>query len=143
MTRPVNHRLPVLGPGYRPPATRGECVAGTDLTGSLEQRKQGKQCGAYECRYHLAVVQSSDVPGRRFDGVSPEWTVSGDNISASAPSCALDVADANPAGMSNGDVAEIMGISRRRVEQIVKAWRATNGAVEMYELRASLMENGE
>jgi len=141
MTRPVNHRLPVLLPT---PRTYGDCCTGTELTGTLEQRATGQhQCRVYQCRKNLLRTDSQDVPGRRRDGVAPEGTFSGANVSASAPSCAIDVANAHPAGMSNAEVAGLMGLDKRRCEQIVKAWRENSGAVELYRLRQTLMGDEE
>ena len=131
----VNHRLPIH-PAYRPPATRGECIEGTANTGSLEERRAGKvQCSAYRCRYNLLWVESDQVPGRRHGGLAPEGTLSGANTNASAPSCALDLVDANPAGMSSAEIANAVGLDRRRVEQIVKRWQQSEAAVELARLR--------
>ena len=123
-------RLPV----YALPRTRGECIEGTPHTGSREERTAGvRQCQVMQCRHYLARVDSDDVPGRRHDGIAPPWTVS-DRGDASSPSCSLDVVDANPAGLSSGEVARVMGISRRRVEQIVRAWLVSQGAADVLEV---------
>jgi hypothetical protein len=116
------------------PMTRGDCIKGTSASGSLEDRQAGrKQCAIYACRANLLVVHSCDVPGRRHGGLAPEWTFSG-KTDASAPSCALDVADANPHGLSADQVAELTGEDKRTIELIVKKWRASRGAVEVLRL---------
>lgn len=123
-------RLPV----YALPTTRGDCIAGTLHTGSREERTAGdRQCQVIQCRHYLARVDSDDVPGRRHGGCAPPWTVS-DRGDASSPSCSLDVVDANPAGLSSGEVAQVMGVSRRRVEQIVRAWLVSQGAADVLEV---------
>ncbi len=128
MTR-INHRLPV----YAPPATRGDCITGTPATGSLEQRMRGQvQCGALECRHNLLMVESSSRPGRRHGGLAPEWTISGSNTSAGAPSCSLDVADTGP--KSAAEVASIVGLTKRRVEQIIKEFKRTHKALALARL---------
>ena len=114
---------------WRPPPTRGDCVAGCENTGSRDQRQAGQvQCRAYACRHNLLRQDSGDVPGRRHAGLAPEWTLVA-STSASAPSCSLDVADAHPAGLSSAAVARLVGVSTRRVEQIVRAALAGHGAV--------------
>jgi hypothetical protein len=128
MTRSINHRLPI----YAPPATRGECITGTPITGSLEERRTGqKQCHA-ACRHNLLIQCSEDRPGRRHGGRAPEWTVSGENTSAGAPSCSLDVAATGP--KSAAEVARVMGITTRRVEQIVKEFKRTHKALALARL---------
>lgn len=123
-------RLPV----YALPRTRGDCIEGTDDTGSREERTAGvRQCEVIQCRHYLARVDSHDVPGRRHGGLAPPWTESGRG-DASSPSCSLDVVDANPAGLSSGEVAAVMGVSRRRVEQIVRAWLVSQGAADVLEV---------
>jgi hypothetical protein len=131
MTRTINHRLPVWS-GYNPPDTRGQCIEGTERTGSRDERQAGvRQCSAYACRHNLLAVASRDVPGRRHDGLAPPSTLSGSNTSASAPSCALDVVDANPHGMSSGEVAKLLGMTKRAVELIVAKARKDEGAVRL------------
>jgi hypothetical protein len=129
MTRAINHRLPV----YAPPATRGACVEGTPMTGSRDQRMRGQaQCGALQCRHNLLVEESSSRPGRRHGGLAPEWTLSGKNMSAGAPSCSLDVADTGP--KTAAETAKVMGMSTRRVEQIVKEFKKTHKALALARL---------
>ncbi len=143
MTCNINHRLPVLS-AYNPPATRGDCIDGTERTGSREDRTLGiKQCGAYACPHNLLVIHSADVPGRRHGGLAPPWTMSGKHLSASAPSCALDVVDANPHGMSSGEVAKVIGCSKRDVELIVAKAMKCSGAVRLMRLHSGVMENWE
>ncbi len=140
--RVLNHRLPVLGDLFSPPGTRQECIDGHGRTGSREQRTNGqRQCGAFSCRHNLLRVDSSDVAGKRYDGVSPEWTLSGENVSAMGPSCSLDVADQGE--HTSGQVAKILGISRRRVEQILKRFLGTDGALDLARLRSALIDNME
>lgn len=103
------------------PATYGECVAGTSMTGSLEERLAGKrQCLVFQCRLNLLSVSSQNVPGRRHNGKSPEWTVSGENPKATAPSCALDIANQGP--HTCAEIADIESTPehKRRVQQEVR-----------------------
>lgn len=116
---------------YKPPATRGDCVAGTPLTSDRDTRQAGgAQCRAYTCRHNLLRMDSADVPGRRHDGLAPEWTLVASTL-ATAPSCALDVADQHPEGLSSREVARLAGVSTRRVEQIVRAALGGEGAVRV------------
>ena len=124
MTRSINHRLPVI---------RQDCLTGTPITGSLEQRQRGQvQCMNLGCRHNLLADESSTRPGRRHGGLAPEWTVRGENTNAGAPSCSLDVADTGP--KSAAEVAAILGMSRRRVEQVVKAFKKTHKALALARL---------
>lgn len=111
MTRSLH--LPVIQP-----RTYGECVEGTPLTGSLEDRNAGHACEWYACRHNLRTVRSENVPGRRNNGVAPEWTFDSEAI-ASSPSCALDVANRGPHRCS--EIAEMEGKSKRRIQQEVKS----------------------
>lgn len=105
---------------------------------------QGRaQCGAYACPHNLLVTHSKDVPGRRHGGLAPPWTLSGNNTSASAPSCALDVVDAHPHGLSSGEVAKIMGVSKRDVELVVAKAMKDQGAVRLMKLHSGVMDNLE
>jgi hypothetical protein len=116
------------------PMTRGDCIKGTSASGSLEDRQAGrKQCSIYACRSNLLVVHSADVPGRRHGGLAPEWTFTG-KTDASAPSCAMDVADANPHGLSADEISKVTGETKRNVELILKKWRGSAGAVEVLRL---------
>lgn len=138
MSRPGNSpRLPILGDAHRPPRTRGECIRGTPKTGSLEERRAGKvQCAAYECRHNLLAIPSAEVPGRRYDGLAPEWTLT-DRGTASSPSCALDESDAGP--KSCAEIARIMGFrDKRRVEQILHDALQSQGAAELLRLHGAL-----
>ena len=114
---------------------RGDCIAGMPNTGSRDERMAGKvQCRAYGCRQNLLVDHSAEVPGRRHDGVAPPWTFSG-RTDATAPSCALDVVDANAAGVSCERIAEVMGYEdKRRVEQVVAGAVKSEAGVELYRL---------
>jgi hypothetical protein len=136
MTKPLSIYRPlyVEPDGSVRRMTRGDCLAGTDRSGSFEDRMCGRvQCRIYACRQNLLVVHSADVPGRRHDGLSPEWTFTG-KIDASSPSCALDVVDANKAGLSATEVARYTGENKRTVELITKKWRGGQGAAEVLRL---------
>lgn len=141
MTKLSIHRpLVVNEDGTVRPMTRQDCIEGTKATGSKEERIAGRcQCRVYACRFSLLVDHSGDVPGRRHAGLAPPWTLNG-NTNASAPSCALDVADGGP--KSAAEVAEAMGLDKRRIEQIVKAALGRPGAVELWRLRSELEEDG-
>jgi hypothetical protein len=131
------NRLPVILPHAR---TRGDCVEGTALTGSREARTNGQaQCLQVSCRHNLLCARSEDRPGRRHGGLAPEWTLRGET-SASAPSCALDVADAGPKSMR--EIAEFTGLTKRRVEQVLKAAKEGKGGVELARLVGEFEELG-
>lgn len=103
------------------PVLRGDCIAGTIKSGSLDERRAGsRQCGVLSCRMNLLSTSSADMPGRRHNGLAPPASPSGEVISASAPSCALDVADAHPEGLSSAQVAVYLGQTKRAVELTVK-----------------------
>ncbi len=123
----IDRRFPV---GLSTPRTRGDCIAGTHQSASLEERQTGqRQCAVYGCKHNLLVVDSANRPGKRYDGVCPPAALSTASSSASAPSCALDVADQGE--HSSAEVARILGTSTRRVEQIVAKWRKQAGAVRL------------
>lgn len=115
MTRSLS--LPILQP-----RTYGDCITGTPLTGSREERMGGRvECQRLECRQNLRTVRSENVPGRRNHGKDPEWTLDGE-ANASAPSCALDVAHARRGiGYRCSELAEMFGKSKRRYQQEIKA----------------------
>jgi hypothetical protein len=122
--------LPVINTS--PPATYGECINGTVMTGTLKERESGRvSCAALSCRHNLRRVSSENVPGRRNKGIAPEWTVDGEST-ASSPSCALDVA--NRGAHSCSDLAKMEGKSKRRLQQEVRA------AVQSY--REALVDDG-
>lgn len=105
----------------RLPVLRSDCLSGTLLTGTLEQRMSGQcQCSVLWCRLNLLGTDSEDMPGRRHSGLAPPAAPSGEVVSASAPSCALDIAEAHPEGMSSAQVAMLLGQSKRAVELTVK-----------------------
>ena len=72
------------------------------------------------------------MPGRRHDDLAPEWTTTGANVSAGAPSCALDVADTGP--KTAAEVARVMGMSTRRVEQEISEFMRTHKALALARL---------
>lgn len=122
----------------RPPPTRGHCIAGNLLTGSHADRMTGrKRCEAYGCRSHnLDIIESESMPGRRHSGLAPPATLRGSNTNASSPSCSLDVA-------ANGEtnchrVADIMGESKRRIEQIIASWRREHS--ELAEMSSAILD---
>jgi hypothetical protein len=114
--------------------TRGDCISGTPGSGSKDDRIAGrKQCSVYACRFNLLVDASEDVPGRRHDGLAPPWTLSG-RVDATAPSCALDVADTGP--KSAAEIADMMGFDdKRRIEQLLKQALSSEAGVELWKLR--------
>lgn len=118
--------------------TRADCIAGCSNTGSREDRLAGRaRCQAFACRQNLDVDHSAEVPGRRHDGIAPPWTFSG-RTDASSPSCALDVVDQNPHGMSCEQIAEVMGYDKRRVEQLLEQARSGAAGVELARLFSAL-----
>jgi hypothetical protein len=113
------------------PRTYGDCIAGTRVTSSLEQRMAGRaQCERYGCRHNLLRIDSADRQGRTHNGVAPELTLSGENVHAGAPSCALDVANTGP--KSSREVAAIEGLTARRVEQIMAKFKRSHGALAVW-----------
>lgn len=92
------------------------------MTGSRDERMSGRfECSVLSCRQNLRTVRSENVPGRRNNGVAPEWTLDSEAI-ASAPSCALDVANSRRGvGYRCSELAEMFGKSKRRFQQEIKA----------------------
>lgn len=142
MTKRLDHRLPI----YPTPPTRGHCIAGESpgekkVTGSFTERVMGQfQCKAMGCRKNLLAKMPEDMAGRPHDGFSPEWTIDGGHISASAPSCVLDVIAMHGEGkeMSAGEVAKKMNnVSRRRIEQHSKEFKKTTKALALARLGES------
>lgn len=121
------------------PRIRQDCISGTELTGSLEERLAGRmQCGYYHCkRFNLNVLESESMPGKRYDGIAPPGTIRTHHTSASSPSCALDVVHMHPNGLSAAEIAQIMGESKRRIEQITAEWKCSAGAVRVLEANSS------
>jgi hypothetical protein len=114
---------------HRPPPTRGHCIDGAPNTGSREDRWAGRAtCEAYACKYNLAMQDSASVPGRRHNGLAPEWTLT-DRGDASSPSCALDVADLG--SHSPAQIAKYTGFDKRRIEQVIKKAREGRFGVEL------------
>lgn len=123
--RCVTARSPLLRI-YSPPPTYGHCISGTPRTGTRAERMTGSRgCACYACPYNLAVVHSEDMPGRRYDGVSPPWTFDGESGRANTPSCALDMASTGPKRCA--ELEAKLGKHRRRWQQEVHAalikWR--------------------
>lgn len=94
------------------PATRGDCP-------------KERPCPHVRCPHHNWRVDGEDRAGRRhYDGHHPPTTLRPEWLSTSPlPSCSLDAIDARPPleGMSAREVAQAIGVSKRRVEQILKA----------------------
>lgn len=124
--------------------TRGSCITGTELTGSLEDRRfRGRLCSALRCRHNLLAIAGVDMPGKRHPPRAarglpthppgrprPFWI---EGEMAPMGSCALDVVDVLGAQRCS-EIAPRLGLtSRRRVEQVarraLKKLRA-NGADE-------------
>ena len=97
------------------PGKRSECPPA--------ETRMGRCCPHYRCDQHLAFVASPDRPGKRHPGCEIPPTLRYDVLAGQSPSCTLDVIDANPAGLTSREVAKIVGLSTRRVEQIVKRAR--------------------
>jgi hypothetical protein len=134
-------RLSVLGHRTDPPPTRAHCIlfdeatrAAGYMTWSKGDRVSGRaQCQATSCPFNLLIRRSEDRPGRRHAGLAPEFSTA--PLSASAPSCALDVIDANPSGMSCEQIAAVMNFKdKRRVEQILRGVLKSDAGVELYRL---------
>lgn len=80
-----------------------------------------KRCEAYGCKHNLDIIESESMPGRRHSGLAPPATLRGGNTNASSPSCSLDVAAQGETNCMR--VADIMGESKRRIEQVIAKWR--------------------
>lgn len=104
----------------RLPVIRQDCLDGTLLSGSLEDRASGRKQCQVACRKNLLMRASEDMAGRRHGNLAPAASYAGDITSASAPSCAMDIADANPCGLSSREVGALMGQSKRAIELTVK-----------------------
>lgn len=105
------------------PRTRGECRGGV------------RPCPWVSCRYHLLVAANDrgelrfNVPGRQlpvirtgtpqgdFDATADQAV---DSMHDGAPmeTCALDLIERNPDGMTLDEVGRALGITRQRVEQL-------------------------
>ncbi len=76
--------------------TRGDCVRGTPITGSLEDRRRGFLCGACLCRHSLLTTDSRDMPGTPRHGHRPPGRPRPIWVEGELPargSCALDVVE--------------------------------------------------
>ncbi len=82
------------------PRTRGECRNGI------------RPCPWASCRYHLAVSIASDGSMRQREDAD-------DLADTTLPTCALDVAAQGAHRMT--EIAEVMGTSRQRIEQVSTA----------------------
>lgn len=105
----------------RLPVIRADCIQGTLLSGSRDDRMSGRKQCQVTCPKNLLITASEDMPGRRHYGLAPPASPSGAVVDARAPSCALDIADANPHGLSSREVARFLGLTRRAVELDVKS----------------------
>lgn len=90
------------------PPSRAVCVQ------EREARLAGKAfCSYINCRSHLWLVEGRDTPGRRYPGKKPK----SDIRVASTATCARDYYEP----LSVKEIAERMGCSERRVQQLLKA----------------------
>lgn len=88
------------------PRTRGDCLAGG--------RNAARPCGWLVCRHNIAA--------------EPGWS-GGD-------SCALDVADQHPGGVTLEEIGQTLGLTRERVRQIeVRVLRQISRARAARDLR--------
>lgn len=72
-----------------------------------------RPCPELECRYHLSLDREKSAMGRfklRVRGVAPN-----DGL----PTCAWDVIEAAPQGLTQDEVADVMGCTGARIGQIV------------------------
>jgi hypothetical protein len=99
------------------PATRDACPADRDAVG----------CPHVRCRFHMWRLDGHDRPGRRFENFpGPPSTLA----RYSLESCALDIADENEHGMTCREIGATMGVSKRRVQQVLKKVLAALGTDE-------------
>lgn len=93
------------------PMTRGDCP-------------RERPCVFVRCKYNIAREAGADRQGRRhYPGHELPPTIKLGTLRGKGPSCTLDVTDAHPAGMTSGQVAKLLGITKRAVELIVKKAR--------------------
>ena len=104
----------------RLPVIRQDCIDGTLQSGSREDRMSGRKQCMVACRKNLLIRASEDMAGRRHHNLAPASSLVGGSTSASAPAGCMDIADANPAGLSSREVGVLMGQSKRAVELTVK-----------------------
>lgn len=105
MSTDGKRHLPVIPDGWEikrgVPPTRAECENGP------------RPCPWVNCRYHLWLVEGRDMPGRRYGSKTPPSELR----PASPHTCALDITGP----LSVKEIAERMGCSERRVQQLLKA----------------------
>jgi hypothetical protein len=93
------------------PATRADCPT-------------QRPCPHINCRYHLWHVDGVDMPGRRYAGKTPAGALR----VASSATCTLDEA-VRPRSVR--EIADVMGMTPRRVQQLLKALLALPRVAEM------------
>jgi hypothetical protein len=107
---------PFVPEGWRPlkgvPPNRGACP-------------KVRPCAHVQCRYHLWIVVGQDRPGRPFEGRRPPTILR----PTSPTSCALDLVDRNPDGLSNREIGKLFGITGERVRQLIRDVRGKLGAL--------------
>jgi hypothetical protein len=97
------------------PPPRGVCITGP------------RPCAYVECRNHLWTKAGVDRAGRPNNGRRPPTILR----PLSQASCALDLVDRNPDGLSHREIAKLFGVTGERVRQIVRDARR-----KLIELRA-------
>lgn len=92
-----------------PPQTRADCLDGA--TTSVAKRNAGEACPHVRCRHHL----HADMIGRGRHGAKRRTL---HVVAHSKFSCALDIADANPGGLTFSEIGMVMGMHGERARQI-------------------------
>lgn len=99
------------------PQTRSECAADREAWATDEELKAGKApCRRFGCAYHLATSVNEH-------GSLKVWWPSKDGgvaVEAMPETCALDVADNNPEGLFNGEVALRLGMSEEGARLVIE-----------------------
>lgn len=88
-------------PGFERPRERGACQGGP------------RPCPLVGCRHHtyLELIRADHAVRINYGDRAPEDV-------PPESSCALDLADAHPSGMTLEEVADVLGLTRERVRQI-------------------------
>ncbi len=75
-------------------------------------------CPYLRCRHHLGRIEGEERPGRYRASLDATYRL--EVLRSEQPSCALDIVEAHPAGMSSAEVAPYLKLGKRRVEMLVK-----------------------
>lgn len=105
MSQRGNVRLPVLPPDFE---------WRLDVPKDMSECPKEPVCPHINCPAHLWRVDGRDMPGRRYEGKLPP-----SDIKLSSPATCMH-AEANKGPRSVKEIAEAMGMTPRRVQQLLK-----------------------